>query len=191
VISCRTVISAISKTDLLVGDCSRDLWLPATVKSSRRDLRGGAGLAMGIVPCRQGLPEVPQYDESLSMWIVPVPYDGAFMEMFNTAWCLLQQFFAGEARVPPERVMPDPVCRRVADLLAGVRDAPTVGVIDQLSAAAPGLLERTETDIIASPVGDEPQPASTTDLQVLVAPVPLLLGQNSLSDVRPRPTRRC
>lgn len=149
-------IAGFWKADLLIGNCGEDVWLGTTVKSNLRDLEAAPGIAVGVIPCEQGKTEVPHWDEALQLWVVPVPYDDAFMEAFSRSWCLLTAFLAADAKVPSEAQMPDSACRKVAGLLAKLRDQPVVEVVALLSSKAePGLVTANQIPVTTIAMNDE------------------------------------
>jgi hypothetical protein len=93
-------IAGFWKADLLIGNCKEDVWLGATVKSNRTKLEKAPGLAVGIIPSRPGTIVVPQWNPQLEMWVVEVPYDNAFMELFSCSWRLVTEFLKADAKVP-------------------------------------------------------------------------------------------
>ena len=93
-------IAGFWKADLLIGNCKEDVWLGATVKSNRTKLEKAPGLTVGIIPSRPGTIVVPQWNPQLEMWVVEVPYDNAFMELFSCSWRLVTEFLKADAKVP-------------------------------------------------------------------------------------------
>ncbi|KZE90633.1 hypothetical protein [Microbacterium sp. TNHR37B] len=78
-------ISGLWKADLFLGETDSDRWVGTTVKINQRQLAGAAGLRIGVVPASQGSGDGIRLDDSRNLVVCPVPYDGAFMEVFYEA----------------------------------------------------------------------------------------------------------
>jgi hypothetical protein len=161
-------ISGLWKADLFLGMTDSDRWIGTTVKINPLHLEPARGLRLGIVPSRQGKSDKVIFDAAKNLVICPLPYDAEFMELFYTAWVIVQQFLAADAKVPKEASLPVAPQRMVAKLLEERRDFPVCDVIDALSALAQPELLKTD----ASSRGI----AFTTDkeavVDTLIAPVP-------------------
>lgn len=108
-------------------------------------LESAQGLRIGIVPAREGRSDRVQRDNSRNLVVCPLPYDGAFMEIFYSGWSVVRSFIAADAQLPKEVALPQPASRQVARYLAERRDYPVVDVIDALnSLAQPELLRTSE-----------------------------------------------
>jgi hypothetical protein len=129
-------IAGFWKADLLIGNCKEDVWLGATVKSNRTKLEKAPGLAVGIIPSRPGTIVVPQWNPQLEMWVVEVPYDNAFMELFSCSWRLVTEFLKADAKVPKVRDLPDSEDRRNAAILAGLRRLTVLDAVGALAGQA-------------------------------------------------------
>src|SRR5712692_2167957 len=53
-------------------------------------------------------------DEHRNLIICPLPYDGAFMQVFYYSWNIVQQFIQSDAKMPREVNLPTPSHRQVA-----------------------------------------------------------------------------
>ncbi len=129
-------IAGFWKADLLIGNCKEDVWLGATVKSNRTKLEKAPGLTVGIIPSRPGTIVVPQWNPQLEMWVVEVPYDNAFMELFSCSWRLVTEFLKADAKVPKVRDLPDSEDRRNAAILAGLRRLTVLDAVGVLAGQA-------------------------------------------------------
>ncbi|SFM57296.1 hypothetical protein SAMN05421721_1111 [Ectothiorhodospira mobilis] len=134
-------IKGLWKADLFLGYTDSDRWIGATVKTNPLALEGAEGLRLGIVPAHQGRNDLIKIDQSKNLVVCPVPYDGAFMEVFYYAWGIVAQFLAADAKVPREAALPSPLHRQVAAELESRRDFPIVDIVMGLDALAqPHLL---------------------------------------------------
>lgn len=139
-------ISGLWKADLFLGSTGPDKWVGTTVKINPAALEGARGLRVGVVPSREGNSDAITHDDKRNLVVCPLPYDGAFMEMFYLGWEVVQQFLSADAKVPKEVNLPRPAQRQVARYLADRREFPVLDVVDALQALAqPELLETDES----------------------------------------------
>jgi hypothetical protein len=136
-------ISGLWKADLFVGTIDSDRWVGTTVKINPQDLEGARGLRTGIVPARSGSSDAIRRDDQRNLVVCPLPYDGAFMEVFYAGWGVVQQFIAADGKLPKEVALPRQPDRQVAKYLADRREYPVVDVIEALSPLAQPELLRT------------------------------------------------
>ncbi len=137
-------ISGLWKADLFLGMRDSDRWVGTTVKINSRHLEGAKGLRIAIIPSQQGRDDRIRVDSQKNLVVCPLPYDGAFMELFYVAWGIVQQFIAADARVPREVNLPIASHRMVAKLLDDRRNFPLIEIIESLSPLAqPELLQST------------------------------------------------
>ncbi|WP_348826776.1 hypothetical protein [Halomonas sp. RT37] len=163
-------ISGLWKADLFLGNRDTDKWVGTTVKINRNQLEGAPGLRIGIVPAAHGRGDTITVDSSKNLIVCPLPYDGAFMEIFYCAWRIVQYFLAADAKMPPYQHLPIGSHRNVAQHLYERRNFPVLQVIDSLiPIAQPGLIETQQrvenTSTAMGPVEDE--------VNTLIAPQPL------------------
>jgi hypothetical protein len=160
-------ISGLWKADLFLGMRDSDRWVGTTVKINPRHLEGAKGLRIAIIPSQQGRNDRIQIDAVKNLVICPLPYDGAFMELFYVAWGIVQQFIAADAKTPREVSLPIASHRMVAKLLEDRRAFPLLDVIESLiPLAQPQLLASTETQTPTDIVGNV-----SPDVNTLIAPV--------------------
>lgn len=138
-------ISGLWKADLFVGSRKQDDWVGTTVKINPRHLEGARGLRLALVPSQQGRTDKIQRDEAKNLVVVPVPYDGSFMEVFYQGWQIVTQFLHADANVPKEVFLPRPADRQVCRYLHERRDFPVLDVIEALKPLAQPHLLQTET----------------------------------------------
>ena len=163
-------IDGLWKADLFLGHADSERWVGTTVKINPSDLTGARGLRIGLVPAAQGRSDAVRQDERRNLVVCPVPYDGAFVEVFYLAWEVVTSFIAADARIPKEVALPRPAARQVARYLADRREFPVVDVVDALSALAQPELLKSET----SQAGLVPSGGRLTDPTVasVLAPNP-------------------
>jgi hypothetical protein len=163
-------IAGLWKADLFLGNRDSDRWVGTTVKINRTHLEGAVGLRIGIVPAHYGRGDQITFDDAKNLVVCPLPYDGAFMEVFYTAWVIVQQFLNADAKMPPPAYLPIGSHRVVAQLLEQRRDYPVLDVIDSLKPLAqPGLLttipvtaptdtaNQTPADVVNTVIAPQPQ----------------------------------
>jgi hypothetical protein len=159
-------ISGLWKADLFAGYTDTDRWVGTSVKINPSHLEPARGLRIGIVPSEQGSGDVIQRKGNLV--VCPLPYDGAFMEIFYRAFAIVQQFFAADARVPREVALPGPADRQVCRSLAERRAFPVTDVIEVLEPLAqPELLEHK-----TRPAEVEPRRVADGTIGAVVGPMP-------------------
>ena len=146
-----TSISGLWKADLFLGTTDADRWLGTSLKINPAQLEGARGLRIGIVPSSQGKSDKVFLDEKKNIMVCPIPYDGAFMELFYTCWGIVQQFIAADAHIPKEVNLPIPADRQVCRELESRREFPIVDVIDALVPLSQfELTERVEKEVPTS-----------------------------------------
>ena len=164
-------ISGAWKADLFLGMTDTDRWVGTSVKINQDHLEGAKGIRVGIVPSRHGKSDAVVFDEMKNLVICPLPYDAAFMELFYSAWIIIQQFIASDARIPKESALPSTSQRMVAKILDERREYPIVDVIEGLAAIAqPQLLQTKEKNISTTP-----QREGAAVVETLIAPVSRIL----------------
>lgn len=141
-------ISGLWKADLFLGNRDTDRWVGTTVKINRSHLEGAPGLRIGIVPSQYGRGDQIVYDCNKNLVICPLPYDGAFMEIFYSAWWIVKCFIDADAKMPRPESLPVGSHRMVAQLLEQRRDFPVLDVVSSLvSMAQSGLLSTTPLQV--------------------------------------------
>lgn len=144
-LSLPTSINGLWKADLFLGSTDGDRWVGTTVKINASQLEAANGLRVGVVPATQGKNDRVRKDEKRNLIICPIPYDGAFMEIFYSAWGIVQQFIQADAQLPREVALPQASHRQVAKELSTRRDFPVIEVVDALAPISqPGLLRTHE-----------------------------------------------
>lgn len=136
-------INGLWKADLFFGTTDTDRWLGTTLKINPTQLQEARGLRIGIIPASQGRSDKIRRDDAKNLIVCPLPYDGAFMELFYTGWRIVQQFIAADAKLPKEVALPSPVDRQVAKELEIRREFEVLEVIEVLK-------NQSQTDLIES-----------------------------------------
>lgn len=163
-------ISGLWKADLFVGNADEDGWVGTNIKVNAADLRAVPGLRIGIVPTRQGRNDRVVEDRQKNLVVCPLPYDGSFMELFYSAWRIVQQFIAADAQIPREDALPLPHERQIARELQMRRDSTILRAIEILEPQAqPGLLQSTEA---AAVITTEREAGAAVVAESVLAPVP-------------------
>ncbi|MGV0108990.1 hypothetical protein [Arthrobacter sp. CP30] len=142
-------IDGLWKADLFLGNPDSEKWVGTTVKINPSKLEASRGLRLGLVPASEGKDDRVRLDESKNLVVCPVPYDGAFVEVFYKAWEVVVAFLVADAKLPKEVNLPRPAARQVARYLADRSNYPVVEVIESISALAQPELIRTDV----SPAG--------------------------------------
>ena len=146
--SLPTSINGLWKADLFLGCTDSDRWIGTSVKINPRLLEGANGLRVGIIPGAEGKSDRLRKDDSKNLIVCPLPYDGSFMETFYSAWNIVQQFFAADAKLPQEVALPNGAHRQVARWLEERRNFAVLEVVEVMAAVAqPELLETDEKEV--------------------------------------------
>ena len=164
-------IKGLWKADLFFGATDSDRWLGTTLKINQAQLESGKGLRIGIVPTSQGKTDKVTKSETKNLVICPLPYDNSFMELFYTAWGIVQQFIAADAQLPKDVCLPVPADRQAARELVSRREFPIKDVIQALEPLSQRGLASEEEKEIGSSVEKEGESSITS---TIVAPVPTL-----------------
>jgi hypothetical protein len=160
-------IAGLWKADLFLGNRDTDRWVGTTVKINRAQLEGAPGLRIGIVPAKYGQGDSISIDSSKNLVVCPLPYDGSFMELFYSAWCIVKGFIAADAKTPQPNILPIGSHRMVAKMLEERRDFPVLAVIEALTTfSQPGLLQQFVSDA-------GPYAPNQNIISKIIAPKPL------------------
>jgi hypothetical protein len=119
------------KADLFLGNHAVDNWVGTSVKIKRAALEGAPGLRIGIYPKTHARDD-PRRDEILNLILLPLPYDGEFMELFYKSFYLVRAFLDADARLPAEVRLPDAEDRYICRELESRRMFPISAVVEVL-----------------------------------------------------------
>jgi hypothetical protein len=163
-------ISGLWKADLFLGNADDDGWVGTTIKVNANDLRAERGLRIGIVPTRQGRRDRVLKDDARNLVVCPLPYDGAYMELFFAGWRIVQQFIAADAKLPDEDALPLTHERQVARELEMRRESTIIRAVQVLEVQGqPGLIDSTESK---ATVTSEREPETVSVAESVLAPMP-------------------
>jgi hypothetical protein len=141
-------ISGLWKADLFLGNSAAEQWVGTTVKINADALEGARGLRIGIYPQKNNK-DKPRKDESLNLIRLPLPYDGAFMELYYKSFFLTRAFMRADAKVPSPVALPDSEDRLVTSELEKRREYPLVDVLEVLrDMAQPDLVKTSDVQTI-------------------------------------------
>lgn len=136
-------IRGLWKADLFIGNPESEKWVGTTVKSNPTGLEGAQGLRLGIYP-KKDARDCPRRDDDLNLVRLPLPYDGAFMEIFYMSFYLVRAFLLADAQVPRPVELPHAEDRFLTLELERRRTFPIMDVLEVIRGMSqPGLL-RTE-----------------------------------------------
>lgn len=182
-VSLPASIGELWKADLFIGNPSDESWVGTTVKINPQQLRGARGLRIGIYP-QANARDVPRKDADLNLIRLPLPYDGAFMELYYKAFNLVRAFLKADARVPAREWLPDSEDRYIAKELEDRREFAVLVVADVLRGLGQeGLLDTAPvTDVPASTAIAEDVGLVTGEVAAseLVSLTPLATEQETL-----------
>lgn len=163
-----TSINGLWKADLFLGTTDGDRYVGTTVKINQSQLEAANGLRVGIVPSNQGASDRIRKDERKNLIICPLPYDQSFMEIFFSAWGVVQQVMHADAQLPKDVALPIPSHRQVAREIVTRREFPVVDVIEALKPIAqPELLDTEQSTETQTSIG-----SGAIILDGLISPVP-------------------
>lgn len=165
-------ITKVWKTDIFLSDTNARRYAAATVKSNYKQLEGGPGLRVGIVPAAVDLPAGVRYDRKNELWLAVLPDPDGFMGLFNDAyWSVASAVYTiGKQDRPPYYLKPSAKGQRVAEQ---IEKYPTAKVIDLIGA----LDEAAQQDLVGV---DE-------RLVSVAAPAWLLINEKKTPVVAARP----
>ena len=174
-------ISGLWKADLFLGNPQSERWVGTTVKINPTALQGAQGLRIAIYP-RANDRDSPRKDDALNLVRLPLPYDGAFMELFYKSFFLVRAFVRADARIPPPASLPDAEDRfvtaelekramyPVVEITAVIRDMSQRGLLDERP-----VVEATPTAELSEEQGlkDEPDESASDEGLISLTPRPL------------------
>lgn len=175
-------IKGIWKADLFIGNKESDRWVGTTVKVNPKALEGAQGLRIGIYPKRDAK-DFPRKDENLNLLRLPVPYDGAFMELYYKSFFLVRAFLNNDARVPPPIELPDAEDRFVTQELEARRDFAVLAVAEVIrEMSQPGLVTSEEIETVDPSAALSEQDGLTSAETVDLATPSVSLAPTAISE---------
>src|SRR2546425_8482632 len=103
-------ISGLWKADLFLGNAKADAWVGTTIKINPSQLQAARGLRIAIYPRRDDK-DGPRHDDQLNLILLPLPYDGQYMEVFNKSFFLVRAFLRSEEHTSELQSLAYLVCR--------------------------------------------------------------------------------
>jgi hypothetical protein len=143
-------IEKIWKTDLFLTDQIGERYLAATVKSQWKDLEGGPGLRVGIVPEAKDLKAGVTYHQKTGLWTVALPDPDGFMGLFNDAYAAVAEaiYSLGKHTQSKYWVKPSAKAQKVQDQLIKSGKVAVVEIEDALNDAAQQNLVNVEQQLV-------------------------------------------
>jgi hypothetical protein len=129
-------IQQIWKTDLFLTDRYGIRYAAATIKSNWRQLEGGRGLRLGIVPEHKSFK--PGMRRHKDLWVVSLADPDGFMGLFNDAYMAVGQAICtlGKHERPPYYTKPSAKAQRVQEQIEKYPTAKVVDIEGALNEAA-------------------------------------------------------
>lgn len=167
-------IEKVWKTDAFLSDQNARRYAAATIKSNHKQLEGGPGLRIGIVPAAKDLAAGVHRDRERGLWLAVLPDPDGFMGLFNDAYWLVASaiYTIGKHERPPYYMKPSAKALRITEQIEKYPMAKVVDVIDGLNEAADQELLGVDKKLV--PVA-APEWLHLRELQapVVIAPKPL------------------
>ena len=134
----RPRIQKVWKTDLFLSGDESWRYVAATVKSNPKQLEGGPGLRIGIVPETADVRPGVKFDQSTGLWVVALPDPEGFMGLFNDAyWAVAAAVCTlGKHERPPYFMKPSAKAQRVQQQLEKYPTAKVLEIEHALDEAA-------------------------------------------------------
>lgn len=152
---------------LFVGQPCTDQWVATIVKIDPLQRDGSEALRLAIVPSQHESADRIALIEDKNLMVVPLPYDGSFMQTFYRGWQIVVQFIAADATVPGEASLVKSEDRQIARFLSHRRNLPVSEVLESLQQLAQPMLFETQRETVEAFLPDGK--ASVVD--ALVAPL--------------------
>lgn len=146
-----TRIEKIWKTDLFITDTVGERYLAATVKSQWRQLEGGKGLRLAIVPEAKDLKSGIQFDKQTGLWVIALPDPDGFMGLFNDAYAAVAEavYRLGKHDQSKYWAKPSAKAQKIQDQLVKAAKASVLEIEDALNDAAQQNLVSVETQLVS------------------------------------------
>jgi hypothetical protein len=165
------------KADLFLGNHTVDNWVGTSVKINRASLEGAPGLRIGIYPKTHARDD-PRKDEVLNLVLLPLPYDGDFMELFYKSFYLVRAFLDADGRVPAEVRLPDAEDRYICRELEARRTFPILAVVEVLR-------EMSQRDLLKDENVREVRPTAAVSIEAGLESEPSPLPDSEFVSLSP------
>ena len=146
-------IKQIWKTDLFLSTHDDHKYFAATVKSNFKQLEGGKGLRIGIVPESpdEGNSEGIRYNQENGLWVVSLADPNGFMGLFNDGYHAVARSICtlGKQPTPPYYTKPSAKAQKVQAQLEKYPDATVLEIEAALDEAAQQDLISTTTKLVS------------------------------------------
>ena len=144
-------IEKIWKTDLFLSDEVGERYLAATIKSQVKDLVGGPGLRIGIVPEDPKWRSGVTFDKKNGLWVVALPDPDGFMGLFNDAYALVAEaiYKLGKHTQSKYWMKPSAKAQKIQAQLEKMGDAKVIEIEDALNDAAQQNLVSVQHQLVS------------------------------------------
>ncbi|MBP8322414.1 hypothetical protein KAF81_32750 [Pseudomonas aeruginosa] len=131
-------IKKIWKTDIFLSAEDDPRYFAATIKSNFKQLEGGQGLRIGIVPESIEKKGGVKYSQEHGLWVVSLADPDGFMGLFNDAYHAVARAICslGKQPQPPYFVKPSAKAQRIQAQIEKYPDATALDIEDALNDAA-------------------------------------------------------
>lgn len=146
-------IKKIWKTDLFLSSANDTRHFAATIKSNFKQLEGGAGLRLGIVPesTHTDNPAGIRYDASKRLWVVSLADPNGFMGLYNDAYSAVARAICvlGRQQLPPYYLKPSAKAQKIQEQLEKYPNAKILEIEGALNEAAQQDLVVSSTRLLS------------------------------------------
>ena len=146
-------IKQIWKTDLFLSTHDDHKFFATTVKSNYKQLEGGKGLRIGIVPESpdDGNSEGIRYNQENGLWVVSLADPNGFMGLFNDGYHAVARAICtlGKQPTPPYYTKPSAKAQKVQTQIEKYPDATVMEIEAALDEAAQQDLITTSTKLVS------------------------------------------
>jgi hypothetical protein len=133
-------IKKVWKTDLFLSAAGDPRYFAATIKSNYKQLEGGPGLRIGIVPESTHTSNTSgvRYSSEHGLWVVSLADPNGFMGLFNDAYHAVARAICtlGKQEQPPYFIKPSAKAQKIQEQIEKYPDAKALEIEDALNEAA-------------------------------------------------------
>jgi hypothetical protein len=147
----RARIKQVWKTDLFLSTEVEQRWIAATIKSNAKELKGGRGLRIGIVPESNRMRSGYRYDPKRGLHLAVLPDPNGFMGAFNDAYAAVAAAVdtLGRHNRQAYYLKPSATAQRITEQLEGYGKVKVVDICDALDEAAQQDLLHTDKKLVS------------------------------------------